>query len=52
MDTAIARTVIRFAEEILTEEHQDVADVLRRLEAVGVDQALNAGAHPVRLTTA
>ncbi|MET9450835.1 hypothetical protein [Streptomyces cinerochromogenes] len=56
-DTAegIARTVIDFAQQFLTEDHEDVADTLRRLEAVGVGQALDThpaptGAHPVRLT--
>ncbi|MFE2038608.1 hypothetical protein ACFXBB_36380 [Streptomyces scopuliridis] len=51
----IARAVIDFAVQILTEDHEDVAYVLRQLEAVGVGQALDAhpapaGAHPVRLT--
>ncbi|MCF3105352.1 hypothetical protein IPZ58_27710 [Streptomyces roseoverticillatus] len=51
----IARAVIDFARQMLTEDHEDVADVLRQLEAVGVGQALDAhpapaGAHPVRLT--
>ncbi|WP_367140619.1 MULTISPECIES: hypothetical protein [Streptomyces] len=50
----IARVVIDFAVQFLTEDHEDVADVLRQLEAVGVGQALDAhpapaGAHPVRL---
>jgi len=56
-DTAegIARAVIDFAQQFLTEDHEDVADTLRQLEAVGVGQALDAhpaptGAHPVRLT--
>lgn len=56
-DTAegIARAVIDFAAQFLTEDHEDVADTLRQLEAVGVGQALDAhpapaGAHPVRLT--
>ncbi|MFI6523082.1 hypothetical protein [Streptomyces uncialis] len=35
----IAQTIIRF-----TDDHEDVADVLRQLEAVGVGQALDA--HP------
>ncbi|MFJ6686279.1 hypothetical protein [Streptomyces werraensis] len=58
-DTAecIARTVIDFAQQILTEDHEDVADTLRQLEAVGVGQALDAypapdGAHLVRLSIA
>jgi hypothetical protein len=53
----IARAVITFTEQILTEDHEDVADILRQLEAVGVGQALEAhpapaGAHPVRFTIA
>ncbi|MCX4792110.1 MULTISPECIES: hypothetical protein [unclassified Streptomyces] len=52
--TAIARTVIRFAEKILTEEGQDVADVLAQLQAAGVEQAMQVmraygapvGTHP------
>ncbi|WKU42672.1 hypothetical protein Q3V23_00485 [Streptomyces sp. VNUA116] len=40
----IARAVIDFALQVLTEDHEDVADVLRQLEAVGVGQALDA--HP------
>ena len=46
----IARTLIRFTENILTEDHGDVADVLRQLEAAGMKQAMEA--HPVRRTTA
>ncbi|MFF9811581.1 hypothetical protein ACF1G5_42015 [Streptomyces coeruleorubidus] len=56
-DTAegIARAVIDFAQQFLTEDHADVADTLRHLEAVGVGQALDAhpapaGSHQVRLT--
>ncbi|SEQ96275.1 hypothetical protein [Streptomyces radiopugnans] len=56
-DTAegIARAVIDFAQQFLTEDHEDVADTLRQMEAVGVGQALAThpaptGAHPVRLT--
>ena len=37
----IARAIIRS-----TEEHQDVADVLRRLEAAGIDQAMQAYGPP------
>lgn len=53
----IARAVIDFALQILTEDHEDVADVLRQLEAVGVGQSLDAhpapaGAHAARLTIA
>ncbi|MFH7340753.1 hypothetical protein [Streptomyces sp. KHY 26] len=54
-DTAegIARAVIDFAQQFLTDDHEDVADTLRQLEAVGVGQALAAhpaptGVHPVR----
>ncbi|WP_405676334.1 hypothetical protein OG239_41620 [Streptomyces sp. NBC_00868] len=51
----IAHAVIEFVFHVLTEDHEDVADVLRQLEAVGVGQALNAHpapdrAHPVRLS--
>jgi hypothetical protein len=51
----IARAVIAFTEQILAEDQEDVADILRRLEAVGVGQALDAhpapaGAHSVRRT--
>ncbi|MER7496446.1 hypothetical protein ABT033_28105 [Streptomyces pharetrae] len=56
-DTAqgIARAVIDFAQQFLTEDHEDVADTLRQLEAVGVGQALDAhpaptSAHPALLT--
>jgi len=56
-DTAegIARAVIAFAAQILTEDHEDVADILRQLEAIGVGQALDAhlapaGAGPMRTT--
>ncbi|MBH1937788.1 hypothetical protein I5Q34_26540 [Streptomyces sp. AV19] len=45
-DTAqgIAHAIIDFAAQILTDDHEDIADILRQLEAVGVDQALDA--HP------
>ncbi|MEW2623657.1 hypothetical protein [Streptomyces sp. NPDC048106] len=51
----IARAVIGFAAQFLTEDHEDVPDILRQLEAVGVGQALEAhpapvGSNPVRLT--
>jgi hypothetical protein len=51
----IARAVISFVAQILTEDHEDVADVLGQLAAVAVGQALDAhpapaGAHSVRLT--
>ncbi|MGW0771927.1 hypothetical protein [Streptomyces sp. NPDC002676] len=41
--------------QILTEDHEDITDVLRQLEAVGVGQAVDAhpapaGARPVRLS--
>ncbi|MFI1840006.1 hypothetical protein [Streptomyces olivaceoviridis] len=58
-DTAegIARAVIDFTQQLLTEDHEDVTDTLRQLEAVGVGQALDAhpapdGAYPVRLSIA
>ncbi|MCP3771038.1 hypothetical protein [Streptomyces sp. MAR25Y5] len=41
----IARAVIAFVAQILTEEdREDVSDVLRELDAIGVGQALDA--HP------
>ncbi|MFF9981261.1 hypothetical protein [Streptomyces erythrochromogenes] len=40
----IAHAVIEFVVQFLTDEHEDIADVLRQLEAVGVGQAL--AAHP------
>ncbi|MGI5360020.1 hypothetical protein ACQI4E_32645 [Streptomyces sp. CA-252508] len=40
----IARAVIDFAQQFLTDDHEDVADTLRQLEAIGVGQALDA--HP------
>ncbi|MFJ6250674.1 MULTISPECIES: hypothetical protein [unclassified Streptomyces] len=48
----IACAVIDFVLQFLTDDHEDVADVLRQLEAVGVGQALDAHpapaeAHPV-----
>ncbi|MGW0424683.1 hypothetical protein [Streptomyces sp. NPDC003015] len=51
----IARVIIDFATQFFTEDHEDVTDVLRQLEEVGVGQALDAhpapaGAHPVRHT--
>lgn len=46
----IAQTIIRFTENILTEDHGDVADVLHQLEAAGMKQAMEA--HPARPTTA
>ncbi|CAL9327300.1 hypothetical protein [Streptomyces sp. SudanB182_2057] len=45
----IARTIIRFTENILTEDHGDVADVLCQLEAAGMKQALEAD--PAHRTT-
>ncbi|MFD9042526.1 hypothetical protein [Streptomyces bottropensis] len=52
----IAQTIVRCTENILTEEHGDVADVLRQLEAAAMEQAIEAhpaaaDAHPVRRTT-
>ncbi|MFJ3278466.1 hypothetical protein [Streptomyces halstedii] len=38
----IADTIVRFTETILTEDHGDVADVLRQLEAAGIRQAMEA----------
>ncbi|MDX3540687.1 hypothetical protein PV721_41655 [Streptomyces sp. MB09-01] len=46
----IAATITRFTENILTDEHGDVADVLRQLEAAGMKQAMEA--HPAHRTTA
>ncbi|MFJ3439204.1 hypothetical protein ACIPMU_37480 [Streptomyces cyaneofuscatus] len=54
----IARAVIGFVAQILTQEdREDVSDVLRELEAVGVGQALQAhpapdSSRPGRLTIA
>lgn len=50
-DTAkgIAQAAIRFTREILTQEHEDVADILRQMEAIGLCQAFDAHpAPPVR----
>ncbi len=38
----IADTITRFTENILTEDHGGVADVLRQLEAAGMKQAMEA----------
>ncbi|MFI2078147.1 MULTISPECIES: hypothetical protein [Streptomyces] len=51
----IAHAVIDFAAQILTEDHEDIADILRQLEADGVGKALDAhsapaGVHPMRRT--
>ncbi|MEU4729681.1 hypothetical protein [Streptomyces sp. NPDC023588] len=51
----IARSVVDFVVQFLTDDHEDVAEVLRQLEAVGVGQAIAAhpapaGSHPVRLS--
>ncbi|RSS83409.1 hypothetical protein EF919_39220, partial [Streptomyces sp. WAC02707] len=46
----VARTIILFTENILTEDHGDIADVLRRLEAAGMKQAMEA--HPAHRPTA
>ncbi|MGW1622705.1 hypothetical protein [Streptomyces sp. NPDC002172] len=48
----LARAVIDFAAQFLTEDHEDVADILRQLEAVGVGQALDAHPAPGARTTA
>ncbi|MEU5083633.1 MULTISPECIES: hypothetical protein [Streptomyces] len=45
----IARAIIRSTENILPEDHGDVADVLRQLEAAGMKQAMEA--HPAHRTT-
>ncbi|MEU9616477.1 hypothetical protein AB0D56_33755 [Streptomyces sp. NPDC048209] len=39
-----AHLITRFTENILTEDHGDVAEVLRQLEAAGIKQAMEA--HP------
>ncbi|MFF9403337.1 MULTISPECIES: hypothetical protein [unclassified Streptomyces] len=44
MPPGLARTIIRFTEDILADDQGDVADVLRQLEAIGTERA----AHPVR----
>ncbi|MFJ7209899.1 hypothetical protein ACIQWR_41080 [Streptomyces sp. NPDC098789] len=46
----IAQTIVRFTETILTDNHGDVADVLRQLEAAGIRQAMKE--HPAHRTTA
>ncbi|MFD6940921.1 hypothetical protein ACFWAP_32820 [Streptomyces goshikiensis] len=46
----IAQTIVRFTETVLTDDHGDVADVLRQLEAAGMKQAMEA--HPAHRTTA
>ncbi|WP_030705596.1 MULTISPECIES: hypothetical protein [unclassified Streptomyces] len=46
----VAETIVRFTENILTEDHGDVADVLRQLEDAGMKQAVEA--HPAHRTTA
>ncbi|MGW2892311.1 hypothetical protein ACWDDN_44855 [Streptomyces griseoruber] len=46
----IAQTIVRFTENILTEDRGDVADVLRQLEAAGLKQAMEA--HPAHRATA
>ncbi|MEO3978109.1 hypothetical protein [Streptomyces sp. CAU 1734] len=40
----IARSIIGFTTDILTEDHETVADILHQLHAVALDQAL--AAHP------
>jgi hypothetical protein len=44
----LAHTVIRFTEQMLTEEHERVADTLHALNAVAFGQAMEA--HPGRTT--
>ncbi|MFF5783156.1 hypothetical protein ACFY7Y_40365 [Streptomyces virginiae] len=46
----IADAITRFTENILTEDHGDVADVLHQLEAAGMKQAMEA--HQAQRTTA
>ncbi|MES4886217.1 hypothetical protein ABVB69_37915 [Streptomyces sp. NPDC000349] len=46
----MADTIVRFTENILTEEHGDVGEVLSQLEAAGMKQAMEA--HPAHRTTA
>ncbi|MFZ4176698.1 hypothetical protein ACOZCI_20725 [Streptomyces griseoincarnatus] len=46
----VADAIVRFTENILTDDHGDVADVLRQLEAAGMKQAMET--HPARPTTA
>ncbi|MFD3658123.1 hypothetical protein [Streptomyces sp. NPDC058620] len=46
----VAATIVRFTENILTGDHGDVADVLRQLEAAGMEEAMEA--HPAHHTTA
>ncbi|MFE9046259.1 hypothetical protein ACFYOG_35910 [Streptomyces sp. NPDC007818] len=41
----VANTITRFTRNILTEDHGGVADVLRRLEDAGMEQATEA--HPI-----
>ncbi|MFI8515429.1 hypothetical protein ACIGHB_30300 [Streptomyces sp. NPDC085460] len=46
----MADTIVRFTENILTEDHGGVGEVLRRLEAAGMKQATEA--HSAHHTTA
>ncbi|MEV3972854.1 hypothetical protein AB0K68_32700 [Streptomyces sp. NPDC050698] len=46
----MADTIVRFTENILTEEHGGVGEVLSQLEAAGMKQAMEA--HPAHRTTA
>ncbi|WP_435192090.1 hypothetical protein [Streptomyces sp. bgisy126] len=46
----VARTIILFTENILTEDNGDVADVLRQLGTAGMKQAMEA--HPAHRPTA
>ncbi|MGW1776270.1 hypothetical protein [Streptomyces sp. NPDC002104] len=46
----IADTITRFTANILTDDHGEVAGVLRQLEAAGMKQAMEA--HPAHRTTA
>ncbi|MEU8717908.1 MULTISPECIES: hypothetical protein [unclassified Streptomyces] len=46
----VADTIVCFTENSLTEDHGDVADVLRQLEAAGMKQAMEV--RPRHRTTA
>ncbi|EYT77946.1 hypothetical protein CF54_40055 [Streptomyces sp. Tu 6176] len=48
----VARTIILFTDNVLTEDHGDVAAVLRQLEAAGMRQAMEAAHSAHHRTTA
>lgn len=53
----VVHTIVGYTESILTEDRSNVAGVLRELEAVGMEQAMEAGpaaagAQVMRRTTA